>query len=122
MENCPICGIKASVIPPEWSGGRILIKCSECGEFSTNKITIDELDALRDEGSPRIKELQYSIEIAEHPWYITKSPRLGIIVLESGPPRQMTKRDKKIRRRGAYVTTGPHINIIAHSDNDPNDA
>ena len=115
MENCPLCGIKASIISPEWSGGVILIKCAGCGEFSTNKITIDEIGALRAEGNPRIKELQCSIEMAEHPWYITKSPKLGIIVLELGPPQQMTKREKKLRRRGT------HINIIGGSGNDPND-
>lgn len=119
MENCPLCGNKASIIPPEWSGGRIQIKCAWCGEFSTNKITINELDALRAEGSSRIKELQQSI--AEHPWYITKSQRLGNIVLESGSPRQMTKLEKKHRRRMSEKGSSINIGRIYRSDNDPND-
>jgi hypothetical protein len=123
LENCPLCGAKASIDLPEWSGGRFHINCADCGKFSTNKITIAELEILRAEGNVRIKELQYSIATAAHPWYITKHQRLGLIVLESGPAREMTKRDKKLRRRGTTTIVGVirQSNTASQSD-DPEDA
>ncbi len=42
----------AVIVPPEWSGARILISCPICGEYQTNKLTIAELDELRRKGSP----------------------------------------------------------------------
>ena len=116
MDYCPLCGNKADVCLPNWSGGKYSIKCKGCGEFTTNKITIDELDRLRLAGSPRIKELQYSIDIANEPWYITWSQQLGIIVLESGPPQEMTKQEKKLRRKGVTVTASIKKRIVKSED------
>lgn len=121
MVNCPLCGIKATIVSPEWSGGRYLIRCAGCGEYSTNKITIDDLDSLRAAGNPRIEELQYSIAVAKYPLYVTKSQRFGGIVFESGPPRQMTKRQKKHRRRNVAVPFSGSINLISKSDDDPDE-
>lgn len=122
MESCSLCGVKATIVSPEWSGGRYFIRCAGCGEYSTNKITIDELDSLRAAESPRIEELQYSIAVAEYPLHITKSQRCGGIVLESGPPQQMTKREKKHRRRTVDAPSGKCMNLISKSDSDPHDA
>ena len=69
--------------------------CTGCGEFATNRIVIAELERLRAGGSPRIDELKYSIEIADHPWYLNWSQRLQQIILESGTPRDLTRSQKK---------------------------
>ena len=118
MEHCPLCGNRASIEPPEWSGGRILIICPDCGEFSTNQIVIDELDRLRAEGSSRIGELQYSIEIADHPWYLNWSPSLKMIALEHDAPREMTKHQKKMRRRSRSTSASAGPNLFYDPDHD----
>lgn len=108
---------------PEWDGGRYYIKCKSCGVFSSNKITIDELDVLREKGSARIGELQYSIANADHVWNITRHQTLNQITLESGPPREMTKRDKKLKRRGKTVTVGlVYAPSPAEHSDEPKDA
>jgi hypothetical protein len=106
VENCPLCGKRAAIELPVWSGGRYFFDCKSCGAFSSNKITVDELNILREQGSVRISELQTSIATADHQWNITKHPRLNQIVLESGPSREMTKREKKLKRRTKTVTVG----------------
>jgi len=67
---------------------------------------MDELSVLRAKGSARISELQYSIANTDHFLNITRHQTLNQIILESGPPREMTKRDKKLKRRGKTVTVG----------------
>jgi hypothetical protein len=104
MTNCPLCGGNARVDTPEWSGARFLVQCLMCGDYETNNFTIKELEKLRENKSPRIDELKASIESSDTLLHITKSQRLGMIVIESGPPSEMTKFHKKLRRRGTMVT------------------
>lgn len=99
MKNCPLCGQPASIQLPDWSGGRFGVDCAHCGEFSTNQLVIDEMERLRAAGSPRIAELKYTIQSADHPWYLNWSPRLGMIVFEAGPAEKLTKRNKKAIRK-----------------------
>ena len=120
MNKCPLCANPASIDTPEWSGGRILISCANCGEFSTNEITVDELVALREAGSPRIGELQHAIVTADHRWHVTRSPRLGLIVLESREPQPMTKRQKKHRRRTRTTGVSATFAVIHRPGHGPN--
>ncbi len=120
MENCPLCGKKASIELPEWSGGRFSIECADCGGFSTNQIVITELERLRKEGSSRIGEIQYTIDIADHRWYLNWSQRLQAIFFELETPRVLTKRDKKglskDARRGRSNPTGKIFRIQSGGD------
>lgn len=127
METCPLCENNASIDLPEWSGGRFSIKCNDCGEFATNKIVITELERLRAEGSPRIGELKYSIEMSDHLLNLNWSQRLGMIVLEVGQPRELTKHQKRGLRDGhrcgkSSESTGGVINFVYVGDGDAEDA
>jgi hypothetical protein len=51
-------------------------------------------------------------------WNITKHQRLDQIVLESGAPREMTKREKKLKRRGTSVTVGLVYSAARTADGD----
>jgi len=95
MENCPLCGMKASIDLPDWSGGRFSIDCANCGQYSTNQIVITEIERLKAEHSPRIDELRYTIDIADHRWYLNWSQSLNSIVFELETPQELSKRDKK---------------------------
>ena len=116
MNYCPLCGNDADVTLPEWSGGKYSIKCTSCGDYTTNKITIDELDALRMGKSKRIQELQYSIAIAKERRYITKSQRSGMIVLETGCSKPVTKLQKNLRRKGKIGSDVFQVNCIKSHD------
>ena len=127
MEKCPLCGNKASIDLPEWIGGRFSIKCNDCGEFATNSIVITELERLRAEASPRIGEIKYSIEIADHLWYLNWSQRLGMIILEAGQPRELTKHQKRglrdeHRRGKSSNSTGSEINFVYVGNSDAENA
>ncbi|MEO0436973.1 MAG: hypothetical protein AAF098_08700, partial [Pseudomonadota bacterium] len=68
--------------------------------FSTNQIVLTEIERLAEVGSSRIKEIQHTIAISEHSWYLNWSPRLNMIIFEFEAPREMTKREKKSRSKG----------------------
>jgi len=95
MENCPLCGKKAYIDLPDWSGGRFSINCDNCGQYSTNQIVITEIEKLKREHSPRIEELRYTIDIAAHRWYLNWSQSLKSIIFEYETPQELSKSDKK---------------------------
>ena len=97
------------------------MSCSDCGDYSTNRIVIEEIGRLRAEGSSRIGELKYTIRIAEHSWYLNWSSRLNTIYFEKDPPRKLSKWEKKGRakdvRREESRPTGTAIIVYVGDDN-----
>lgn len=112
----------AAITSPEWIGGRIGVRCPGCGEYSTNKITSDEIQQLGADSSPRIGELVYTITVTDQPLYITKSKRLGMIVFEREAPGDLTSREKKYRKRTKSIVHIVCIKSVSEAEDDSNDS
>lgn len=65
---------------------------------------LKDLEELREGSSTKIEQLHASIASSDSLLHITTSQRFGMIVIDSGPSREMTKFHKKLRRRGTRIT------------------
>lgn len=72
MDICPICRKEVSIEPPEWSGGRLVVKCSYCGPYEIGLKIYDELLILS-ESHWQIERLRDGIERLSPPVKIEKA-------------------------------------------------
>lgn len=110
MEICPVCTQHAHIDEPEWSGGRFFVDCDSCGRFFTNRIVIGELERLREKGSSRIAEIQYTLRQYNVPRYLNWHQTLKLIFFDTETPRTLSANEKKRRarsvQRGESVVVG----------------
>ena len=93
---CPLCEGAGVTTLPEWSGGRLQVRCIDCGNFETNYPAIDVFRKLSDSRQMNLDWIRDQIRRSPQMVHVTKNIH-GVITIESAEP--MTKFQKKHRRK-----------------------
>ena len=111
-DACPFCASQADVHLPDWSGGKLLVRCISCGTFETNYPAIDAFKDLGDNYHTTLNWLRDQIERSPETLHITKNEH-GVLWGTSSKP--MTKMQKKMRGRVATGKTKVFTSTIYYA-------
>ena len=81
-----------------------MVECDACGVFQTNTGTAPLLEALRQLGVEEIEKFRRTIKGYPEVPHITRRAGREHLVFEPMNSEQLTKRQKKLRRRGTRTT------------------
>ena len=100
---CPLCEGTAETTLPEWSGGRLQVRCADCGNFETNYPSIDVFRELGESRQMNLYWIRDQIRRSPKMVHVTKNIH-GAITVEYAEP--MTKFQKKHRRKSIKNSSG----------------
>ena len=99
MNTCPVCRGEVNIEPPDWSGGRVRVDCSQCGSFEIGSKLIDELKSLPIDHW-QIDLLKEGLANAQESVKITKDAS-NIAAVEPSASKRLTKLEKRSLRAKA---------------------
>ncbi|NKC00313.1 MAG: hypothetical protein GKR90_17755 [Pseudomonadales bacterium] len=122
-DECPLCQSLADVQLPDWSGGKLLVRCDTGGKFATNYPAIAAFQELGEDQRILLQWLRDQIRRSPEMVNITKNEH-GVITARSSKP--LTKLQKKMRSRRVTrpneSTTSTMIYFAGSPDSSPNES
>ncbi len=111
MDNCPICDCEVSIRPPDWSGGRVLVKCANCGAYEIGPKVFDELTALP---KPHWQIALLREELARANWPVKIAKAVTNIIEVQPLEQKMTKMQKWLLKKRAEEGESKIVGKIFH--------